>query len=90
MALLLFSLGLEFSVDRLKKLGVRPLVGGFAQVALTIAIGAGAASVVGLESAESIAFGAMISLSSTAVVLRMLVERAELEMPHGATASRCC
>ena len=82
-ALLLFSLGLEFSVKRLKTLGVRPLVGGIAQVVLTIAIGAAAASVVGLKSAESIAFGAMISLSSTAVVLRMLVERAELEMPHG-------
>jgi len=82
-ALLLFSLGLEFSTDRLKKLGARPLVGGVAQVVLTLAIGAGAAFVVGLKSTESIAFGAMISLSSTAVVLRMLVERAELEMPHG-------
>ncbi|MCA9145656.1 MAG: cation:proton antiporter [Planctomycetaceae bacterium] len=82
-ALLLFSLGLEFSIERLKKLGVRPLIGGVAQVVLTVAIGAAAAFLFGLEATESIAFGAMISLSSTAVVLRMLMERAELEMPHG-------
>ena len=82
-ALLLFSLGLEFSIQRLKKLGVRPLIGGVVQVVLTVAIGAAAAFLFGLKATESIAFGAMISLSSTAVVLRMLMERAELEMPHG-------
>lgn len=82
-ALLLFSLGLEFSIDRLKKLGVRPLIGGVVQIVLTVAIGAAAAFVFGLKLTESIAFGAMISLSSTAVVLRILMERAELEMPHG-------
>jgi CPA2 family monovalent cation:H+ antiporter-2 len=82
-ALLLFSLGLEFSIERLKKLGVRPLIGGVVQVVLTVAIGSGAAFLFGLKATESIAFGAMISLSSTAVVLRMLMERAELEMPHG-------
>ncbi len=82
-ALLLFSLGLEFSLERLKKLGVRPLIGGVVQVVLTVAIGAAGAFLFGLKPTESIAFGAMISLSSTAVVLRMLMERAELEMPHG-------
>ena len=82
-ALLLFSLGLEFSIGRLKKLGLRPLIGGAVQVVLTMAIGACAAFLFGLEARESIAFGAMISLSSTAVVLRMLMERGELEMPHG-------
>lgn len=82
-ALLLFSLGLEFSIVRLKKLGVRPLIGGIAQVVLTIVVGAAAAMSFGSNVKESMAFGAMISLSSTAVVLRMLMERSELEMPHG-------
>lgn len=82
-ALLLFSLGLEFSVERLRKLGLRSLIGGVVQVVLTVALGAGGALLFGLPATESIAFGAMISLSSTAVVLRMLMERAELEMPHG-------
>ncbi|MEQ9411801.1 MAG: cation:proton antiporter [Fuerstiella sp.] len=82
-ALLLFSLGLEFSIERLRKLGVSPLAGGAAQVVLTVLIGAGAAWGFGLSIPEALAFGAMISLSSTAVVLRMLMERTELDMPHG-------
>ncbi|MCB1097097.1 MAG: cation:proton antiporter [Verrucomicrobiae bacterium] len=82
-ALLLFSLGLEFSVLRLKKLGVRPLAGGAIQIVLTIALGAGAAMLFGLATRESIAVGTMIALSSTAVVLRILMERSEMDMPHG-------
>lgn len=82
-ALLLFSLGLEFSIDRLKKLGARPLMGGAAQVILTMLLAFAGASIFSLGFKESIAFGAMIALSSTAVVLRMLMERGEIEMPHG-------
>ena len=82
-ALLLFSLGLEFSVDRLKKLGPRPLLGGILQVLLTLLIGAAVLWPWGVTLRAALAFGAMISLSSTAVVLRMLMERSELESPHG-------
>lgn len=82
-ALLLFSLGLEFSVERLKKLGTRPLLGGVLQVSLTILMAMGVASLFGTGFRESVALGAMVSLSSTAVVLRMLMERGELDMPHG-------
>lgn len=82
-ALLLFSLGLEFSAQRLKKLGGKPLWGGVLQVLLTLLVGACALWPLGIPLRAGIAFGAMISLSSTAVVLRMLVERSELERPHG-------
>lgn len=82
-ALLLFSLGLEFSVARLKKLGAKPLLGGAAQVVLTMLLAFVSAKLFGLGMKESIAFGAMVSLSSTAVVLRILMERGEMEMPHG-------
>lgn len=82
-ALLLFSLGLEFSVERLNKLGSKPLLGGGLQVALTVALVAGISMLFGLDSKQSVAMGVMLSLSSTAIVLRMLVERSELEMPHG-------
>ncbi|MBI2477344.1 MAG: cation:proton antiporter [Planctomycetia bacterium] len=82
-ALLLFSLGLEFSLTRLKKLGAKPLIGGAIQVVLTIVLASGASLAFGLTAKQSIAFGVMVSLSSTAVVLRMLMERSELEMPHG-------
>ena len=82
-ALLLFSLGLEFSLDRLKKLGTKPLLGGVIQVVTTILLASAGALLLGLAARESIAFGAMVALSSTAVVLRMLMERGEMEMPHG-------
>lgn len=81
--MLLFSLGLEFSIQRVRKLGVKPLLGGVAQVLATTAAGAACSWAVGVPLRESIAVGIMISLSSTAVVLHMLNERAELEMPHG-------
>jgi CPA2 family monovalent cation:H+ antiporter-2 len=82
-ALLLFSLGLEFSLERLKKLGTKPLLGGVIQIVLTILLVFAAALALGLSAKESIAFGAMVALSSTALVLRMLMERGEMEMPHG-------
>jgi len=82
-ALLLFSLGLEFSLERLRGLGSKPVLGGVAQVTLTLFIGALAAFPFGLTLTESIAVGAMITLSSTAIVLRILMERGEIEMPHG-------
>lgn len=82
-ALLLFSLGLEFSIDRLKKLGAKPLLGGAAQVGLTMLLAFLGGKLFGLGGKEAIAFGAMIALSSTAVVLRILMERGEIEMPHG-------
>jgi len=78
-ALLLFSLGLEFSIDRLKKLGAQPLLGGAAQVALTVLLALAGAMMFGLGAKESVAFGAMVALSSTAVVLRILMERGEME-----------
>jgi CPA2 family monovalent cation:H+ antiporter-2 len=82
-ALLLFSLGLEFSLTRLKSLGAKPLLGGIMQVILTILMAAGVGMGFGLGTKESIALGAMVCLSSTAIVLRILMERSEMEMPHG-------
>ncbi|REJ71542.1 MAG: sodium:proton exchanger [Planctomycetota bacterium] len=82
-ALLLFSLGLEFSIERLKKLGAKPLWGGIAQVAMTMLLAFAGATLCGLGPKESTAFGAMVALSSTAVVLRILSERGEIDMPHG-------
>ena len=69
-ALLLFSLGLEFSIERLKKLGSGPLLGGSLQVVLTVAIVGAITFAFGFGIRQSIAFGLMLSLSSTAIVLR--------------------
>jgi len=82
-ALLLFTIGLEFSWPRLKKLGAAALGGGSGQVLLTMAAGAGGALIFGVSWRTAIAVGAIVTLSSTAVVLRLLVNRAEIESAHG-------
>ena len=71
-SLLLFSLGLEFSVSRLRTFGTKAFVGGTLQVVLTMALGTLAARLFGLSWVEAVAVGAMVALSSTAVVLRIL------------------
>ncbi len=85
-ALLLFSIGLEFSWSRLKRFGVVALGGGILQVTLTIALAAGVLVLIGLSGNVALAVGAMVALSSTATVLRILTDRAELDAVHGRSA----
>lgn len=82
-ALLLFSIGLEFSWGRLRRLGVAALGGGTAQVLVTLGIGTAGAMLFGMPARSAIAVGAIIALSSTACVLRLLASRAEIESIHG-------
>lgn len=84
--LLLFSIGLELSVERLQRLWKAILVGGGVQVAMTLAAGAGAAYGLGLAPGAAIFVGCLIAVSSTAVVLRGLSRRGELDAPHGRLA----
>lgn len=72
-ALLLFSLGLELSFGDLQPVRSVALIGGPIQILLTTALGAaGAGFLLRMPTREAIWFGAMISVSSTAVVLKML------------------
>jgi monovalent cation:H+ antiporter-2, CPA2 family len=72
-ALLLFSLGLELSLRDLQPVRRVALIGGPIQILLTCALGAlAAAKGLGMPGREAIWFGAMISVSSTAAVLKML------------------
>jgi CPA2 family monovalent cation:H+ antiporter-2 len=82
-ALLLFTIGLEFSWRRLRDIGPVALGGGTLQVVLTAAMTAGICLVIGLGPRSSVAFGAAIALSSTAAVLRLLTTRAEIDAVHG-------
>jgi CPA2 family monovalent cation:H+ antiporter-2 len=72
-ALLLFSLGLELSFRDLQPVRRVALIGGPIQILVTSAVGVlAAAKGLGMPSREAIWFGAMISVSSTAVVLKTL------------------
>ncbi|MCB1186858.1 cation:proton antiporter [bacterium] len=82
-ALLLFTIGLEFSRERIKAAGPLALLAGVAQIGLTIGIAFIGGMAFGLTSQQALFLGMVLSLSSTAIVLRSLKDRNELEAPHG-------
>lgn len=84
--LLLFTIGIEFSLKNLLKIKKSALLGGSLQVSLTILVTFAIARQIGLPFGESIFIGFLISLSSTAIVLKLIQERAEVDSPHGRTA----
>jgi CPA2 family monovalent cation:H+ antiporter-2 len=81
--LLLFSIGLEFSLTRLKDIFRQVALGGALQVGLTTAAAAGVAVALGEPPGRGVFYGFVFALSSTAIVLRALAERRELDAPHG-------
>lgn len=81
--LLLFSIGLEFSLGQLARIAGLVAVGGALQVGLTIAATVGIALAFGVPLAKAVLFGFIVSLSSTAIVLRSLTDRGEIDAPHG-------
>jgi CPA2 family monovalent cation:H+ antiporter-2 len=74
-ALLLFTIGLHFSLDELAPVRRVALIGTAVQMALTVAFGYGLGRLLGFGWQESVWFGALLSLSSTAVVLKTLSEQ---------------
>ena len=84
--LLLFTIGLEFSLKELLRIKRAVFLGGLLQVVLTIGVTFVIARVFGQAFGESIFFGFLVSLSSTAIVLKLLQEKAEVDSPHGRTS----
>lgn len=80
---LLFTLGLEFSRDRVRRVGRPFLLAGPLQLFGTAALVAPLALLFGMEARPAIFLGFLIALSSTALVLRIYAQRRELEAPHG-------
>jgi CPA2 family monovalent cation:H+ antiporter-2 len=81
--LLLFTIGLEFSLSRLRTIFKQVAVGGLLQVLLTTLAVAGLAMLLGEPFSRGVFWGFVVALSSTAIVLRALGERRELDAPHG-------
>jgi CPA2 family monovalent cation:H+ antiporter-2 len=81
--LLLFTVGLEVSLVRLRKNWRAFLVGGGAQVLATAAAAAGVAIAFGVAQGGAVFLGFLASLSSTAIVLKTYSDRRELQSPQG-------
>jgi len=80
---LLFTIGLEFSISHILKDKRFVLIGGTVQVASTILIWTTLMNAGGMDSAHSFFWGMLISLSSTAIVMKILSDRMEVDSPHG-------
>ena len=80
---LMFSIGLEFSLPRLYSMKRTVFGLGLAQVLLTILAAAAAAVLAGLTLQAGIALGGILAMSSTALVVKMLAERMQMETKHG-------
>jgi CPA2 family monovalent cation:H+ antiporter-2 len=74
-ALLLFALGLEFSLKDLQPVRQIALVGTPIQMALTITYGIGVSRLVGMDWQAAIWLGGLVSISSTMVILKTLMGR---------------
>lgn len=81
--LLLFIVGMEFSLKKILEYKRYFLIGGFLQVGLTVGAGYLIGLLDGRPIGESIFLGFLLSLSSTAIVLRVLEEKLESDSPHG-------
>jgi len=81
--LLLFTIGLEFSMDRIRRIARVVALGGGLLVGLTVLATLGVALLAGETVSRGIFFGFVASMSSTAIILQVLSDRGELDSPHG-------
>ncbi len=81
--MLLFAVGMELPLAHLARLRRVILVGGGWQLAGTVALGAGIALALGMPWNQAVFLGFLLSLSSTAVVAKVLTDHGEFTAPHG-------
>jgi len=84
--MLLFTIGLEFSVSRILRLKGLLLKCGTTQVLLTGLLISGLAVLAGQPGRTAVVLGMALALSSTAIVLKLLLERGELDSAQGRIA----
>lgn len=80
---LLFVIGMEFSLKKLATIGTTVFVGGSLQAILTTGLTAIAARALGLPFPAAVFIGFLVTLSSTAIVLRILQEQGRMDTPYG-------
>jgi monovalent cation:H+ antiporter-2, CPA2 family len=84
--LLMFTIGVQFSLRELFAAGKVASLGSTIQVVATIALGAGVGTLIGWGIVESLFFGAVLSNSSSTVLSKVLGDRGEMDSPQGQLA----
>ncbi len=81
--LLMFSVGIEFSVAELLRVKWVALLGAPLGIILCVGLGTGVGALLGWPLMQGIAVGCIISVASTMVLLRLLMDRGEMAAEHG-------
>ena len=84
--LLLFTIGIEFSLKELMRIKHLVFLGGGLQLSLTILAVTALGPLFHLSIPQSIFFGFLVALSSTAILMKLLVDAGEMDTPQGKTA----
>jgi monovalent cation:H+ antiporter-2, CPA2 family len=84
--LLMFTIGVHLSVRDLVRAGTVALVGGVAQVLVTVGVGYAVGLALGWPSAQALFFGAVIAISSSAVLSKIIEEHGDGDSEHGRIA----
>ncbi|MDA1186104.1 MAG: cation:proton antiporter [Acidobacteria bacterium] len=82
-ALLLFAVGLELSLAHVRQWARSVFIGGGLQVGATLACVSALALAVGIPLSQALFYGALVAMSSTAIVTKAYADRGELDTPHG-------
>lgn len=85
-ALLMFSIGLQFSISEIRSVGARILLGTPIQVAITLGFGTGAGLLLGWSLPEALFIGGAVSVCSTVVLVKLAGEGALHTTSYGRTA----
>ena len=83
LSILLFAIGLEFGWRRIRRLGFPILLIGLVEVSFMVALGYQLGRVLGWTGIEAIFLGAAVSISSSAIILKMLRDTGALFSTHG-------
>jgi CPA2 family monovalent cation:H+ antiporter-2 len=81
--LLMFTIGLEFSWSKLKRLGLTALGAGCMQIGVTLGVATLCVWLFGLGAAAGAAIGAAVAMSSTGVVMPALARAGDVDSTHG-------
>src|SRR5215216_4271559 len=85
-ALVMFGLGVEFSLSEVIRVRRAALLGGAIQIPLTIVLGTAAGLVGGWSLGSALLLGGAFAISSSIVALKVLLGRGEMESPHARVA----
>ena len=83
LVLFLFAIGLEFGWQRIRQMGLRVVLIGAIEITFMVALGYEIGILMGWTATEAFFLGAALSISSSAIIVKMLRDTGQMFRPHG-------